>query len=89
MKSWAKTKTTRPWMRPWPVMKPSPGTRWLGHAEVGGSVGYEFVGLFEGALVEEEVDALAGGELAGFGLAGAALGASAFFGDGVAGGQLG
>ena len=59
------------------------------HAEVGSAVGYEFVGLFEGAFVEEEVDALAGGELAGFGFAGAALGASAFFGDGVAGGELG
>ena len=42
------------------------GDSLVGHAEVGGSVGYEFVGLFEGALVEEEVDALAGGELAGF-----------------------
>ena len=62
------------------------GDSLVGHAEVGGSVGYEFVGLFEGAFVEEEVDALAGGELAGFGLAGAALGASALFGDGVAGG---
>ena len=62
------------------------GDSLVGHAEVGGSVGDEFVGLFEGALVEEEVDALAGRELAEFVLAGAALGASAFFGDGMAGG---
>jgi hypothetical protein len=62
------------------------GDSLFSHAKVGGSVGDEFVGLFEGALVEEEVDALAGGELAEFVLAGASLGASAFFSDGVAGG---
>ncbi len=62
------------------------GDALLGHAEVGGAMGDELVGLLEGAFVEEEVDALAGGELAGFVLALAALGASALFGDGVAGG---
>ena len=58
------------------------------HAEVCRAMGYKFVGLLEGAFVEQEVDALAGGELAGLLLAGAALGAAALFGDRVAGGKL-
>ena len=50
------------------------------HAEVAAAVGDELVELFEGALVEQQVDALAGGELAFGVLPGAALGAAAFFG---------
>ena len=65
------------------------GDALLVHAEVGGAVGDELVDLLEGAFVEQQVDALARGELAGFGLARAALGAAALFGEGVAGGQLG
>ncbi len=34
------------------------------HAEVGGAMGHEHAGLAEGALVDEVVDALAGGLLA-------------------------
>ncbi len=56
------------------------------HSKISCPVSHKLVGLLEGALVEEEVDALTGGELAGGTLAGAALGASALFGDGVAGG---
>ena len=42
----------------------------------------ELVGLLEGALVEQEIDALAGGHLAVFVLAGAAFGtASGFWGS--------
>jgi hypothetical protein len=48
----------------------------LGHAEVGAAVGDEFVGFFEGAFVEQKVDALAGRHLAFFVLAFAALRAS-------------
>ena len=54
------------------------------HAEVGAAVGDELVDLFEAALVEQEQDALAGGELAFAVLAIAALRASALFGESVA-----
>ena len=56
----------------------------LVHAEVVAAVGDELVGLFEGALVEEELDALAGGHFALLVLRGAAGFASAGLGEGVA-----
>ena len=56
----------------------------LVHAEVGAAVGDQLVGLFEGAFVEQEFDALAGRHLALFVFAGAALFAAAGFGQRVA-----
>ncbi len=76
-------------MRPWPVMKPSPGTCCVGHAEVRRARGDELAGLLEAALIEQEVDALAREQLAGFLFAGAAFGAAAGLGFGVALGQFG
>ena len=61
----------------------------LVHAEVGAAVGDELVGLLEGAFVEEELDALAGGHLALFVFAGAALFSASGFGEGVATLQFG
>ena len=61
----------------------------LVHAEVVATVGDELVGLFEGAFVEEELDALAGGHLALLALRGDAGFASAGFGEGVAALQFG
>ena len=61
----------------------------LVHAEVGAAVGDELVGLFEGAFVEEEFDALAGGHLALLVFARAAFFASAGFGERVAPLQFG
>jgi hypothetical protein len=49
----------------------------------------QFVGLFEGALVEQELDAFAGRHLALFVLAGAALFAASGFGQGVTALQFG
>ena len=49
----------------------------LVHAEIAAAVGDELVDLFEGALVEQQFDALAGGQLAFLVLALAALGAAA------------
>ena len=66
------------------MTKPSPKNFLLVHAEVGAAVGDEFVGLFEGAFVEQELDALAGEHLALLVLVGVALLASAGFGEGVA-----
>ena len=89
VKSCAKTKTTRPCMRPWPVMNPSPGTRcsampksvarWVTNLSVSSNV----------PSSSRQIDALASGELARFPLALAAVGASAFFGYGVTGGEFG
>jgi len=45
---------------PQPVTTPSPGS-WCFHAEVGGAVLDEHVELLERALVEQQLDALAGG----------------------------
>ena len=56
----------------------------LGHAEVGAAMGDQLVGLFESALVEQELDALAGGHLAFFVLPIAALGAATVCGKVVA-----
>ncbi len=61
----------------------------LVHAEVVAAVGDELVGLFEGAFVEEELDALAGGHLALLALRGDAGFASTGLGEGVAALQFG
>ena len=70
-------------------MKPSPRILLLVHAEVGAAVGDELVGLFEGAFVEQELDALARRQLALLVLARAALFAAAGFGQRVAALQFG
>src|SRR5262249_48691585 len=49
----------------------------VGHPEVETAMGDELVGLLEGPRVEEKLDALAGGQLAGFVLPPAALFAAA------------
>ncbi len=54
----------RPLTVPQPVTTPSPGIFVLLHAEFGGAVFDEHVELLERALVEQEFDALAGGQLA-------------------------
>ena len=51
-------------MRPEPVTTPSPGYDLLVEPEVGGAVGDEPVELDEAALVEQQVEPLARGELA-------------------------
>jgi hypothetical protein len=56
----------------------------LGHAEVVAAVRDQFVGFFEGAVVEQKLDALAGRHLAFFMLAFAALLASAGLGKLIA-----
>ena len=53
-------------MRPKPVTKPSPAGRCVLHAEIDAAMADEFVEFFEGAFVEQQIDALARGELAGF-----------------------
>ena len=58
------------------------------HAEVAAAMGDELVELFEGAFVEEQFDALAGGELALLVLAVAAVVAAALLGRGVAAVEL-
>ncbi len=50
-------------MRPQPGDHAVAGDLLVGHAEVGGPVLDEHVELFEGAFVEQQVDALAGGQL--------------------------
>ena len=64
VKSWLKTKTSRPSMVPWPVTTPSPSTC-LGEAEFGGSMRDECIELDERARIEQEVEPLARGQLAG------------------------
>ena len=90
VKSCAKTKTTRPCDAAVAGDEAVAGDALRVHAKIGGAVGDELVGLFEGALVEQEVDALARGELAGLALSRARRSApppsSAMA---VAGGQLG
>ncbi len=58
------------------------------HAEVAAAMGDELVELFEGAFVEEQFDALAGGELALLVLAVAAVVAAALLGRGMAAVEL-
>ena len=64
VKSLAKTNTVRPLTVPQPVTTPSPGILRLLHAELGRAVLDEHVELLERALVHQQLDALAGGELA-------------------------
>ena len=71
------------------MTKPSPRGRLLLHAEIDAAVGDELVEFLEGAFVEQQIDAFAGGEFAGLVLALAAFGAAAFFGCGVAAAELG
>ncbi len=66
------------------MTKPSPKNFCSLHAEVGAAVRDHLVGLFEGAFVEKELDALAGEHLALLVLVRVALLASAGFGEGVA-----
>ena len=63
---------------------PSPGYDLLVEAEVGGAVGDEAVELDEAALVEQEVEPLAGGELALLVLLGDPRGSPALLGEGLA-----
>ena len=58
------------------------------HAEVGAMVADKFVELFEGALVQKQVDPFARAELAFLVLAFAAFGAATLFGFGVAAAKL-
>ena len=64
VKSLANTKVLRPLTVPQPVTTPSPGTLVLLHAEFGRAVLDEHVELLERALVEQQLDALARGQLA-------------------------
>ena len=64
VKSLAKTYTMRPLTVPQPVTTPSPGIFGLVHAEIGGAMLDEHVELLEGALVHQQLDALARGQLA-------------------------
>ena len=64
VKSLAKTNTVRPLTVPQPVTTPSPGILRLLHAEVGAAVLDEHVELLERAVIEQQVDALARGQLA-------------------------
>ena len=84
MKSWEKTYTSRPSIRPHPVTTPSPGNDVLVQAEVGRAVGDEAVELDEAALVQQEVEPLARGELAFLVLLRHARGAPALFGERLA-----
>ena len=83
VKSLAKTNTVRPLTVPQPVTTPSPGIFVLLHAEFGRAVLDEHVELLERALVHQEFDALARGQLAALvlrldaGLAAAVAGARA------------
>ena len=64
VKSLAKTKTGRPLTVPQPVTTPSPAILVFVHAEIGGAMLDEHVELLEGALVEQDLDALARRQLA-------------------------
>jgi hypothetical protein len=55
----------------------------LVHAEVAAAVSDQFIELFEGAFIEQQLDALAGGEFAFAVLTGAAVVATTQFGGGV------
>ena len=65
VKSCAKANTCRPSTRPWPATTPSPGTIWSLHAEVAAAMGDELVDLLERAGIEQQLDPLARGQLAG------------------------
>ena len=70
------------------MTKPSPSMTCAVHAEIVAAVAHQFVHFLEGAFVEQQVDALAGGEFAFLVLAGAALFASAVFGRSVPSAQF-
>ena len=84
VKSCAKTKTVRPVDGAVAGDEAVARNALLVHAEVGGAVGDELVGLLEGAVVEQQLDTLARRELACLVLALAAFRAPGFFGQGVA-----
>ena len=64
VKSWLKTKTSRPSMVPWPVTTPSPRTCCVVQPELGRAVGDERVQLDERPRVQQEIEPFAGGQLA-------------------------
>ena len=64
VKSWLKTKTSRPLIVPEPVTTPSPGMRCVVHAEVDAVVLDVHVELLEAAFVEQDLEPLARGQLA-------------------------
>ena len=64
VKSWLKTKTSRPSIVPWPVTTPSPRKCWSVEPELGRPVGDERVELDERSGIEQEVEPLAGRQLA-------------------------
>ena len=64
VKSWLKTKTSRPSIVPWPVTTPSPRMCCVVEPELGRPVGDERVELDERPGIEQEVEALARGQLA-------------------------
>ena len=84
VKSWAKTNTGRPCMRPGAHDHPVAGDALGIHPEVMPLVHHQLVHLGERALVEEELEALAGGLLSGLVLALDALRAPAQVGGLVA-----
>ena len=65
VKSWAKTKTSRPSTSPWPVITPSPGKLLLLHAEIRRAMNDEFIELLKRTFVEKKIDPLAGGHFPG------------------------
>jgi hypothetical protein len=58
------------------------------HAEIAAAMADEFIGLLKTAIVEQEIDTLAGGELAFGVLAGTPVGTSTGFGVGVTAAEL-
>ncbi len=64
VKSLAKTKVLRPLTVPQPVTTPSPGILDFSMPNSTGAVFDEHVEFLEGPLVEQQLDALAGGQLA-------------------------
>ncbi len=80
VKSCAKANTWRPSTRPWPADDAVAGDDLLVHPEVEAAVRDELVELLERAGIEQEVDALARGQLAGLVLAAQPLLAAALLG---------
>ncbi len=60
MKSWLKTKTSRPLTVPWPVTTPSPGIFCSSMPKSDAAMLDEHVPFLEGAGIEQQLDALAG-----------------------------
>ena len=84
MKSCAKTKVRRPWIEAVAGDEAVAVDDLLIHAEIAAAVADELVHLFEGAFVEQQVDAFARGELAFLVLLVPALLAAPRLGDGMA-----